>query len=452
MSRLIAQTALGRMHQSEVLVHRAHANTVQADLTQLAGITDDTLEDAAAERGHANMMATYGYRGGQFEKPFPFANGIAIIPVHGTLINRFHSSWGYVTGYNYIRAMLNAALEDEDVEMIVLDINSYGGEAAGCFELASEIRDARSKKRILAVVDSNCCSAAYAIGSAATKLIVTPSGQAGSIGVVCIHVDMSGWLKDIGLKITVIAEGSHKADGNPYEALPKDVEEEMRASVKKRYGEFIELVIKNRTSLSEENIREMESRCYRADDALRLKLIDAVQSPTEAVASFLAELGDDEPVEEENEDMSTTPAPVEGATFTQAQLDAARQEGANAERARRDGIMNCEEAKSRPKMAAKLASTTMSVDDAKVALAAAEPEKAEGTSEQGQQQQQTAPQGQQQTAPQGQQQQTGQGSFAQAMDNSQNPNLSQGQGQQQQQEQSGGRGRAAMGHLGYKPK
>jgi signal peptide peptidase SppA len=439
MSRQIATTALGRMHQAEVLIHRAHADSVSADLSQLARVTDSSLEDASAERDHLNMMATYGYRGAQMEKPFPFSNGVAIIPVHGTLINRFHSSWGYVTGYNYVRAMLNAALEDDDVDLIVFDINSYGGEAAGCFELANEIREARLQKSLLAVVDSNCCSAAYAIGSAADKLVVTPSGQAGSIGVVSMHVDQSKWLKDIGIVVTIIAEGEHKADGNPFEPLPDDVKAEMRASVKKRYGEFIALVLKNRTSLTEAAIREMQSRCYRSDDALELKLIDAVQSPTEAVASFLAEMGDDEAPEEEDENMSTTPAPVEGATFTQAQVDQAKAEAATAEKTRITGILGSDEAKANMTLANHLAAnTTMSVDDAKATLKAAGPAQAAAAPAA------TTATGTEATSGTAATAATGQGAFVAAMDASGNPDVTANGGKTDEEQRPGGRGRQAM--------
>ncbi|PZP55979.1 MAG: S49 family peptidase, partial [Delftia acidovorans] len=117
-------------------------------------------------------------------KPFAFSGGFAIIPIHGSLINRYGGYYhGYVTGYNFIRSQMNAALADPDVEAIIFDVNSNGGEAAGCFELANEIFASRAVKPSFSVVDSNAYSAAYALGSAATKMAVIPSGGAGSIGV-----------------------------------------------------------------------------------------------------------------------------------------------------------------------------------------------------------------------------------------------------------------------------
>jgi len=354
----VAVAALSRMHMTDALIMRGQQNAFANSLRQLAGVTDETLEEAHLSRRLDQLAMHYGYGSRVNDKPFAFSNGVAIIPVHGALINRFFGCWGFVTGYNFIRAMLNAALEDDDVELIVFDVNSFGGEAAGCFELADEIRTARDRKSLLAVVDSNCCSAAYAIASACTKLVVTPSGQAGSIGVVAMHVDMSKFYKDWGLKITLIGEGPHKTDGNPYEALSDEVLADIRASVKKRYGEFIGLVVKNRADLTTESVRDTESRCYRADEALELKLIDAVETPTDAVASFLAELGDDQPNGDEDEEMTTAatkPGTPEAAAAAPAVDVGAVQK---AERDRMSAIMDSEEGKANVPLANYFATKT----------------------------------------------------------------------------------------------
>ena len=50
-------------------------------------------------------------------------------------------------------------------------------------------------------------------------------------------------------------------------------------------------------------VRATQARVYRADEALALGLIDAVKTPTEAVAAFVAELAEDE-VNEVNADGS----------------------------------------------------------------------------------------------------------------------------------------------------
>jgi capsid assembly protease len=373
MSFTLANQVLSRMHLNECMIASGRQEHVIVDLQQLARVTDETLEEAAATRRRTDLSLAYG-RSTVSEKPFTFFEGVAVIPVHGTLINRFNYSWGYVTGYTFIRSQLNAALADDDVRLIVFDINSYGGEAAGCFELAEEIRQARSRKSLLAVVDSNCCSAAYGIASAAEKIVVTPSGSAGSVGVIAMHINIGKALSAIGVEVTIIAEGSHKADGNPYEALPEDVRRDMRESVAKRYGEFVELVVSNR-GLTAEAVRETESRVYRADEAKQRGLIDEVATPSEAVSRFLAEMGDDQPDTEEEENMTDTNAnPQAASTAPQASAPSAQAiaDAVAADRARSSSIMQSAEAKGRESLASHLAlNTSMSLQEAEATLKAA---------------------------------------------------------------------------------
>lgn len=367
MSRHIARDVLSRMNGVESIVTAAHVQHIVEDLQALAGVTDQSLEEAAADIRMAHLMDSYGYQP-QTEaqpKPFAYADGVAIIPVHGTLINRFAYSWSFVTGYNFVRKQKNLANADPDVKLIVYDVNSYGGEAAGCFELADELRDDREIKPSLAVVDSNCCSAAYALASACSRLVVTPSGQAGSIGVIAMHMSLQGALEQAGIDVTIFAKGARKADGNPYKRLSREASSEIEASIEQRYEELVELVAKNR-DLDADAIRGTESRCYRASEALDLKLIDAVMTPTDAVASFLAEMGNDDVAEDDGDEKLMATEAETTATATAAT------DARIAEKARVKGISTHAEAAKRPKLAAHLAlDTDLSVEAAASILASA---------------------------------------------------------------------------------
>jgi capsid assembly protease len=378
MSDHAARTALSRMNLREVAV-AAHYSGLANDLTALAR-ADNASANAEFLSRRGDLCAAFGMNEKEQRKPFAFAGGVAIIPVSGTLINRFGGSYSFVTGYNFVRSQLNHALADEDVKGIILDVNSYGGEAGGCFELADEIRAAREQKPILAIVDSNAYSAGYAIASAASKVVATPSGGVGSIGVISMHVDMSKMLEDAGIKITLIYESEHKADGNPFEPLPDDVKAEIQASIHKSYETFVALVASNR-GMDVAKVRDTKSRSYRADDALSLGLIDAIASPIKAASAFLTELsGSTFQLRQGAQSMTT--AHNEPGTQTEAHSDKAAIEKAAAdaraaERARVAGIVGCEEAKGRSALANHFAmNTDMSVEQARAALAVAPQESA----------------------------------------------------------------------------
>ncbi len=373
MSQLVARAALERMNMREVAI-AAHCTTLASDLRELATANAES-EQQKFLNYRSELCAAYGLEQPQQRKPFAFTSGLAIIPVNGTLINRFGSSWGWVTGYNFIRTQLALALADSDVTGIVLDVNSYGGEAAGCFELSSAIRAAREQKPVLAVVDSNAYSAGYAIASAATKVVCIPSGGVGSIGVVAMHVDMSQMLAEAGIKVTFIYESEHKIDGNPYQPLPDSVQKSMQASIHKSYEAFVSLVATNR-GMDAQKVRDTKSQTYRADDALALGLIDAIATPQEAALAFLGELSGSDFQLQGASSMSTAQTNEPGAgTQAQANQAAAEQAAQNArvaERARVSSIMGCEEAKGREALASHFAmNTDMSVDQAKAALAVA---------------------------------------------------------------------------------
>lgn len=351
MSVTVSQQAMLRMNHAAVMV-AVNKSSLQMDLQTLHAETPESGERKRAEVMES-LCAAYGFDSKAQNKPFAFQDGVAIIPIHGSLINRFGQCYGYVTGYNFIRRQRDAAMADPDVTAIVYDVNSGGGEAAGCFELADESFALRGTKPTISVVDSACYSAAYALASTSDQVVVTPTGGAGSVGVYTMHVDMSKMLEDWGLNITLIHAGEHKVDGHPYAELPEDVRADMQKSVDATYNKFVESVARNR-NLSVEAVKDTQARCYSADDALALGLIDSVASPLEAIRAFLGG-----PSEASNDETT-------GDSLME--LNEAKQ----AERQRVGAIIGHPNAKGREAMANHLAlNTDMSVDDAAALLAVA---------------------------------------------------------------------------------
>lgn len=378
MSEHIARAAVERMHLREMAVAQ-HYTGLAADFCQMA-LSDPAKEQDKFLARRADLCSAFGLPSREQVKPFAFSDGVAVIPVSGTLINRFGASWGWVTGYNFIRQQMNLALADDDVKAIVFDLNSFGGEAAGCFELSNDIAAARGVKPMVGVIDSNCYSACYAIGSALDKLYVTPSGGAGSIGVLTMHVDMSGALEKMGLNITLIQAGKHKTDGNPFNALPESVQSDIQAGVDALYGTFVSTVAHNR-GIDADAVKKTEARIYRAEEAVELGLVDAIAHPTEAVRALFGELSGSNTQEEPTMTVTTQqPGGVNESAAQASTVDTAAlsAEARTAERERISAILNCEEAAGRDKLASHLALTTdMNVDAAKGILAAAPVETAE---------------------------------------------------------------------------
>ncbi len=255
------------------------------------------LDVAPEDLAHATLPARVGIltnglaeqyqRDGQ--TPFCLQDGIAVIEVSGVLIHRggwIGQSSGQ-TSYEGIAAQLAAAATDPSVRGIALEIDSFGGEVAGVFDLADAIRVARASKPVWAFVAEHAFSAGYALASQADRIILPRTGAVGSIGVVVMHADLSGQLSDAGVTVTLIHSGAHKVDGNPYAPLPDPVRARIQAEIDSIRSLFAETVAAGRgRRLTAEAALATEADCYRGTEAVAAGLADEVSDPASAFATF----------------------------------------------------------------------------------------------------------------------------------------------------------------------
>lgn len=218
--------------------------------------------------------------------------GVAIIPVCGTLVHKLGTLRPYsgMTGYDGIRANLSIALADPNVKAIVFDIDSPGGEVAGCFDLVDAIYEARGQKPIWSILSEVAFSAAYAIASATDKIIVPRTGGTGSVGVICLHADFSKALKNAGVVVTLIQYGARKAEGNELQPLTDEAQQNLQADVDAMGQLFVATVARNR-KISAAKVRGTEAATFLGADGVRVGFADAVMAPDEAFAALQAELG-----------------------------------------------------------------------------------------------------------------------------------------------------------------
>lgn len=307
-------------------------------------------------------------------------DGTAIVTVTGSLINRgaFVGSSSGETSYEGIKHQLAMALADPKVAQIILDIESPGGEAVGAMEAAAAVRAAAAVKPVTAIVNGMAASAAYALASGATKIVTTPSGVVGSIGVVLMHADWSRAIDKAGITPTLIFAGAHKVDGNPFEPLPESVRADMQREVMQFYDLFVATVADGRKGLSPAAIRGTEARVFIGEEAVKAGLADEVGT-FETVLAELSSRNSARLRASSGAFMETkTPQPAAGSTgITQEQHDAAVKAAAKASQTRIKAIVASEQAQGRAKLAEHLAyDTEMTVEAALGVLAAAPKEAA----------------------------------------------------------------------------
>jgi signal peptide peptidase SppA len=231
----------------------------------------------------AEVMASDWGRGSASVTPremYTIERGVARIAIDGTLVHRLgglRPRGGYV-GYDQIDRIVADALANREVGALLLDIDSPGGEVAGCFALARGIRKASRTKPIVALVNERACSAAYAVAAACTLVMTPRTGQVGSIGVYTMLVDYTRALKMGGIAVDIIRAGERKARGGPYEVADAETITKTQDSLDKTWRLFAELVSEFRP-ISAQAVLALEGDTFTAREAFGLNLIDAVDSP-----------------------------------------------------------------------------------------------------------------------------------------------------------------------------
>jgi len=174
--------------------------------------------------------------------------GVAVIPVHGVLrrggVPSFFSPYFAARRYEMIRELFVVALESRDVEAIVFDIDSPGGEVTGCDDLARTIFEARGRKSIQAVATGTMASAAYWIGSAVDRIYCSRTSMIGSIGICCTYIDWSKYDERIGIReIQIVSSQSPDKNLDP---TTRRGRESVQTRVDQLAGVFIADIARNR--------------------------------------------------------------------------------------------------------------------------------------------------------------------------------------------------------------
>lgn len=231
------------LFNTPLIIHPKKAEVIIAALTERLGIT--RIEGSG---GWYDDDGPFTRKERQSDSGYDLVDGVAIIPVQGTLVQKLGSlrPWSGMTGYDGIRHSFIQAINDPEVKGICLDIDSPGGEVAGCFDLADEIYAARGVKPIRAILTESAYSGAYAIASAADHISLPRTGGVGSIGVILIHVDWSQNLEKEGAKVTIVTFGDRKGETSPMIPLSDQAREGLQAEIDEIGELFVSTVARNR--------------------------------------------------------------------------------------------------------------------------------------------------------------------------------------------------------------
>lgn len=218
------------------------------------------------------------YASNQEEKPY--ADGLGVLSVDGSLTYKPVMTLCGEAGTSYQSLVAQVEeMAEAGVRTIVMEVSSGGGEASHVFEYANEIRaivDANNIKMI-GYIDTIGASAAYALSCICDEVIANPSADVGSIGCVVALMDMSKAYEQAGLKRIFITSGESKVPFAEDGSFKQEFLDDIQESVNKLNAEFAAHVSKY-TGLSVDTIMGLQAKCFDADEALNIGLINKIMS------------------------------------------------------------------------------------------------------------------------------------------------------------------------------
>ena len=236
---------------------------------------------------------------------FAVENGIAQIPITGMIMRevpaQLKAAGIPATSTKETGEKIAAALADETISAIMMNIDSPGGTLAGTAELADLIFSAREIKPIHAHTEDIAASAAYWLGSQAQNFTASQSAQVGSIGVYRVMIDTSEAAAAAGARVHVIRSGEHKGTGAAGAPITPEQLTIEQSLIDRAAAIFTEAVTRGREAVDVSSAAT--GRTWLASEAADLGLIDGVMTAGEAA----------EQIKNKDQKMETNEQPVENA-------------------------------------------------------------------------------------------------------------------------------------------
>ena len=273
--------------------------------------------------------------------------GVAIIPIsgviapHAKMVNGASQPQG--TSVAAIRKQMRNALGDPSVHTVLFNVESPGGSVQGIDDLAEEIRAARDSKRIVAHTDSLMASAAYWLSSQAHEVYATRSADVGSIGVYAVVDDVSKHYEAQGIKTHVVSSGGQKGAGIQGTEITDEQLDGFQSSVNAINDVFVGAVATGRGQEAKA-VRGAwnNGKTWMGAEAASMGLIDSVATFEGLLSRLQREAGTASESEETTAARAATNSKGEKMSEQEivevvdvsADLDQARADGVEAERAR----------------------------------------------------------------------------------------------------------------------
>lgn len=206
---------------------------------------------------------------------------VAVISLKGVLMkdDQYCGPQGMVSKNN----MLKRALASDNIDAIVLDTDTPGGQATYTDTFAKSIREATEKKPVVTFFSSLNCSAGYYLTMASSEIYASEkTDTVGSVGTLIGLRDYTGFFEKKGIKVhEIYAPQSTLKNKKFKDALNGNYAPIQETILKPTAQQFIDRVNEYRPSVNHADALKGET--YMADEAVKIGMIDGIKTFDEVI-------------------------------------------------------------------------------------------------------------------------------------------------------------------------
>lgn len=207
--------------------------------------------------------------------------------------SRFDPVFGRVMGAETVVDMLRDVAADEELDAVVLRIDSPGGDAIASEEIWAAVEELSEELPVVVSMGDVAASGGYYIAAAADRIVAEPTTLTGSIGVFGVLFNAAGTWRKLGVSWDTVKTNAGADFPTMTRALTETERETFREVISDLYRSFVERVAAGRGMTEQEVDQVGQGRVWTGAQALSQGLVDEVGGLETALRLAKAEAGID---------------------------------------------------------------------------------------------------------------------------------------------------------------
>jgi protease-4 len=250
-------------------------NALEVGLADTVMYIDDLMDDSFSDED-ITYLSDYSLdlpsgRSAEYEVAVVFVTGV-IMP--GT--SRFDNFQGKLAGSETVVEQLQSVGEDEDIDAVILRVDSPGGSALASDLIWNEIRKVQENKPVIVSMSGLAASGGYYVSCLGDSIFADPGTLTGSIGVYAGKMDRSGMYRKIGVNREFITRGENAllfSDEGGFTAAQRELIQEQMDNF---YERFLDKVATGR-GMTRDAVHEVaQGRVWTGRQGLDVGLVDGL--------------------------------------------------------------------------------------------------------------------------------------------------------------------------------